>query len=530
MQKVGKEVKIGLAVIGVLLVAFGYVLVKKLTQGGDSTTDAGAPTTAAATTKEGTPRPTVVTASDSERGGDDAADSKRSPWSTASDRTARSLDFKQSDPAADSRSPFAPTARESAAVPEPRGASRVAGDDNTTAATDANDSHRRDAHSDDHRFGGAVQTSDTAPLANGAADGAAAPDSRSFFGKGAASKLAADKDSAGDGSAAGKSPADPFQSRFGNAAAPSNAFERRSTEAAQSAAANGTADPSSRKATDSSFENRDATAKSFADRAPTRPNSISGADDSGFKVTAPDNPRADSANPLRRSEAQPAAEAGDATSRWSGSSRVTAADSSSVPNTIPTRAGSAFDNGASPAAARFSAGAGAAQPLAPDESAAKPGQYVVQPNDNYWTISEKVYGSGGYFKAIFEHNRRQHPNAERLQVGESLSTPDVATLQREYPDLCPKPGHAAAPQRIIPASARMRPGTKVYVVEEGDTLFEIARHQLGKPSRWGEIYQLNREVLGSDFDYLKPGTELLLPVTDSRPDPIARQPNGTAEK
>ena len=151
----------------------------------------------------------------------------------------------------------------------------------------------------------------------------------------------------------------------------------------------------------------------------------------------------------------------------------------------------------------------------------------MQPNDNYWTISEKVYGSGGYFKAIFEHNRRQHPNAERLQVGEVLLVPDVATLQKNYPDLCPKPGHVAAPQMATPASARMRPGTKVYVVEEGDTLYNIAKEQLGNPTRWGQIYELNREVLGEkNYDYLRPGTELLIPIGDNRPDALARRSDG----
>src|SRR5947199_175969 len=103
--------------------------------------------------------------------------------------------------------------------------------------------------------------------------------------------------------------------------------------------------------------------------------------------------------------------------------------------------------------------------------------------------------------------------------------PDAATLQKLYPDLCPKPGHAATAQRITPASVRIRPGTKVYVVEEGDTLFKIAKDQLGSPSKWGQIYQLNRDVL-RDYDYLKPGTELLLPTGETRPDPIARQPGG----
>ena len=158
----------------------------------------------------------------------------------------------------------------------------------------------------------------------------------------------------------------------------------------------------------------------------------------------------------------------------------------------------------------------APQPFVADAGARKAGQYVVQPNDNYWTISEKVYGSGAYFKAIFEYNRNRHPQADRLQVGEALDTPDATVLQRTYPDLCPKATRAASAGRVVPASARMTPGTRVYTVEEGDTLFEIARRQLGKPSRWGEIYQLNRDTLGSDFDYLAPGTELLLPTDGMR--------------
>ena len=60
---------------------------------------------------------------------------------------------------------------------------------------------------------------------------------------------------------------------------------------------------------------------------------------------------------------------------------------------------------------------------------------------------------------------------------------------------------------------------------EGDTLFDIARYELGKASRWVEIYEMNREALGKDVDYLIPGTELVLPgESPVRPDPLARRP------
>jgi nucleoid-associated protein YgaU len=141
-------------------------------------------------------------------------------------------------------------------------------------------------------------------------------------------------------------------------------------------------------------------------------------------------------------------------------------------------------------------------------------QYVVQPNDSYWTISERLYGTGAFFKALYEHNRKRMKNPDELKVGQVLLVPDESTLRRNYPDLCPKPRRptATTQQRVISASARIGGNGRVYTVADGDTLFEIARHELGKPARWAEIYQLNRDLLGDDFDYLRPGTELILPM------------------
>jgi len=144
-------------------------------------------------------------------------------------------------------------------------------------------------------------------------------------------------------------------------------------------------------------------------------------------------------------------------------------------------------------------------------------QYAVQPNDSYWTISERVYGTGAFFKALYEHNRKRMKNPDDLKVGQVLLVPDESTLRRNYPDLCPKPRKptASTQQRVISASARIGGSGRVYTVADGDTLFEIARHELGKPARWAEIYQLNRDLLGDDFDYLRPGTELFLPADAS---------------
>jgi nucleoid-associated protein YgaU len=169
-----------------------------------------------------------------------------------------------------------------------------------------------------------------------------------------------------------------------------------------------------------------------------------------------------------------------------------------------------------------------AVPAAAEAGAGRSGQYIVQPNDNYWTVSEKVYGTGGYFKAVYEHNRRQHSQSDRLQVGDVLDVPEVAMLEQMYPALCPKSGRDA---EIVPAAAVASgpPGTRLYSVADGDTLYEIARRELGRASRWGEIYQLNHDRLGNDFGYLKAGTQLVIPA-DGAAASIAREPSATLQR
>ena len=152
-------------------------------------------------------------------------------------------------------------------------------------------------------------------------------------------------------------------------------------------------------------------------------------------------------------------------------------------------------------------------------SAARDGKYVVQPNDNYWVISEKVYGTGAFFRALAEHNRRGQPDPNRLELGAEISVPPIEELEKRYPDLCPKPEHrqvAARRQSVMHAASHVS-GARVYVVQPGDTLFDIARHELGKASRYAEIIQLNRDVLGEQFDYLTPGMKLILPDDGDSP-------------
>lgn len=65
-------------------------------------------------------------------------------------------------------------------------------------------------------------------------------------------------------------------------------------------------------------------------------------------------------------------------------------------------------------------------------------------------------------------------------------------------------------------AAAARPDTKrppkVYTVRLGDTLYGIAKLELGNGARWREIYDLNKTVIGPDPNLILPGQRLVMPA------------------
>lgn len=153
------------------------------------------------------------------------------------------------------------------------------------------------------------------------------------------------------------------------------------------------------------------------------------------------------------------------------------------------------------------------------------GRYTAQPNDNFFTISKKVYGSGAYFEALAKYNKDQYPKSNQLRIGDVVQTPPAETLEGRYPELCPKAEHReAAKRRTVAAANRSLSGRRVYVVQEGDSLFDIARFELGAASKVADLIELNRDVLGDQINYLTPGMRLVLPETQDQAPRVTQNP------
>lgn len=70
---------------------------------------------------------------------------------------------------------------------------------------------------------------------------------------------------------------------------------------------------------------------------------------------------------------------------------------------------------------------------------------------------------------------------------------------------------AGAQSQTIPQPTPAKASMKTYTVKSGDTLGEIAKRELGSPSKYMDIFNANRDQL-SDPDKIKPGQVLKIPA------------------
>jgi nucleoid-associated protein YgaU len=144
------------------------------------------------------------------------------------------------------------------------------------------------------------------------------------------------------------------------------------------------------------------------------------------------------------------------------------------------------------------AAAAAAHPLPSHET------YVVRDNDSLWSIARKVYGNGAEWTKIVAANPGLTP--QKLYVGMKLRLPDPAIVGSHGG------AHAAATAAAAarPAATHLRP--RSVTVQEGDTLYNIARKVYGDGEKWDVIYNANKDKLNNP-DELPAGTQLTIPAS-----------------
>ena len=120
--------------------------------------------------------------------------------------------------------------------------------------------------------------------------------------------------------------------------------------------------------------------------------------------------------------------------------------------------------------------------------------YIIKQGDTLSDISLAWFGTSVRWQDILDANPGLNP--KRMRVGHRITLP--AKLQPA------SPGRrvASTPPKVV------LPG--IYTVRSGDSLTTIAEDKLGSMRKWRVLWEMNRDVIGSDPDNLKVGMHLKL--------------------
>ncbi|MGE4286753.1 MAG: LysM peptidoglycan-binding domain-containing protein [Phycisphaerae bacterium] len=146
--------------------------------------------------------------------------------------------------------------------------------------------------------------------------------------------------------------------------------------------------------------------------------------------------------------------------------------------------------------------------IAKADKAAK-NTYQVKQGDNLGKIAIKIYGDKDVLAnidKIYNANKDRLKNKNSLKVGQELEIPSVdadtgSALKRfagQNKDLLE-----------FQPSSKVVPEMRYYVVKDGDSLWKIAKSQLGSGKRYDEIVELNKKL--SKTRSLQPGARIVLP-------------------
>ncbi|MFA5272142.1 MAG: LysM peptidoglycan-binding domain-containing protein [Candidatus Omnitrophota bacterium] len=62
-----------------------------------------------------------------------------------------------------------------------------------------------------------------------------------------------------------------------------------------------------------------------------------------------------------------------------------------------------------------------------------------------------------------------------------------------------------------PVESEIKVSTREYTIKKGDSLWTIAKHELGSGHRWKYIYEINKGVIKNP-NKLKAGKKILIPI------------------
>ena len=124
--------------------------------------------------------------------------------------------------------------------------------------------------------------------------------------------------------------------------------------------------------------------------------------------------------------------------------------------------------------------------------------HTVREGDTLWSIAQRYYGNGALHADLTKFNGL--PAGSALEVGQKLRIPARSGLGQPAPKPAASPGPKGGD------------GYKVYTVQAGDTLSQIAQRECGSVSKMYDIRDAQGRSIGEPDDFvLRVGMTLRLP-------------------
>lgn len=151
-----------------------------------------------------------------------------------------------------------------------------------------------------------------------------------------------------------------------------------------------------------------------------------------------------------------------------------------------------------------------AVPNAPAPGAASERIYVVKKGDTLSSIASRELGSRNKWQELLAANEDVLHGSTALKVGTKLRLPASEKSSTTLAD--PAPSQTGADPASPAAPAPAATGEHEYVVKSGDSLWLIAKNEMGSEKFVPALRAANAGVLGGS-DSLKVGTTLKIPAT-----------------
>ena len=148
--------------------------------------------------------------------------------------------------------------------------------------------------------------------------------------------------------------------------------------------------------------------------------------------------------------------------------------------------------------------------------------YTVKEGDNLASIAKKFYGDQQGNKIaniirIFQANRKILKSPDEIYAGQKIIIPPLTPLKSDKSKVTNIFSSAnftnveSIGKRHLSDENQATKQYRWYIVQEGDSLWQIAAICLGDGSRYTEIARLNADIL-EDENHLKIGMRLKIPV------------------